>query len=94
MNIFSLTLAGVFVVTMQIVVTVHIMLHKDDVPSAIGWTGLVWLAPVIGCVAYIILGINRVRRKALRSAWLSLPPKTFTDTCCPRCKTSAWRRPG
>ena len=25
-----------------------------------------WLAPVIGCVAYIILGINRVRRKALR----------------------------
>ena len=66
MNIFSLTLAGVFVVTMQIVVTVHIMLHKDDVPSAIGWTGLVWLAPVIGCVAYIILGINRVRRKALR----------------------------
>ncbi len=66
MDIFSWTLAGIFVVIMQITVTVHIMLHKDDVPSAIGWTGLVWLAPVIGCVAYVILGINRVRRKALR----------------------------
>ncbi len=62
----SLTIAGCLWLVLQSVVTAHIILHKDDVPSAIGWTGLVWLAPVIGSIAYIILGINRVRRKALR----------------------------
>lgn len=66
MNVFSFTLAGVFLLALQTVVTVHILLHKDDVPSAIGWMGLVWLAPVIGSVAYILLGINRIRRKASR----------------------------
>ena len=35
-------------------------------PAPSAGRALVWLAPVIGCVAYIILGINRVRRKALR----------------------------
>ena len=66
MYFFSFTLAGVLLVVMQICVTVHIILHKEDVPSAIGWTGLVWLAPMLGCVVYVILGINRVRRKAAR----------------------------
>lgn len=66
MNVFSLTLAGALLLVLQIAVTIHIILHKDDVPSAIGWTGLVWLAPVLGCVIYVLLGINRVRRKALR----------------------------
>lgn len=62
----SWTLAGAFLVTLQITVTVHILLHKDDVPSAIGWTGLVWLAPILGCIIYVLLGINRIRRKAIR----------------------------
>lgn len=66
MNTFSFTLAGVFLLALQAVVTVHILLHKEDVPSAIGWIGLVWLAPVVGSVAYILLGINRIRRKAFR----------------------------
>ena len=79
MNVFSFTLAGVFLLALQTVVTVHILLHKDDVPSAIGWMGLVWLAPVIGSVAYILLGINRIRRKAsrLHNHGLSDPPATF-----------------
>lgn len=66
MNIFSITLAGVLLLTLQTAVTIHIILHKDDVPSAIGWTGLVWLAPILGSVIYVIFGINRVRRKAMR----------------------------
>lgn len=66
MHIFSLTLAGVFLLILQITVSAHILLHKEDVPSAIGWIGLVWLAPLLGSVAYVLLGINRVRRKALR----------------------------
>lgn len=66
MTLFSLTLAGALLLVMQITVTVHVILHKDDVPSAIAWTGLVWLAPLVGSVAYVMLGINRIRRKALR----------------------------
>ena len=66
MALSSLTLAGVLWLTLQITVTLHILLHKEDVPSAIGWIGLVWLAPLLGSVAYVLFGINRVRRKALR----------------------------
>ncbi|HVJ43881.1 MAG TPA: cardiolipin synthase [Dongiaceae bacterium] len=47
-------------------VTVHVLLHKRDVGSAIGWMGLAWLSPIIGSVLYVVFGINRVRRKAYR----------------------------
>ncbi|WP_458401998.1 phospholipase D-like domain-containing protein [Candidatus Avelusimicrobium sp.] len=66
MNILSLSIAGFLLLTLQLFVTAHIILHKEDVPSAIGWTGLVWLAPIVGSIAYILLGINRVKRKAIR----------------------------
>jgi len=66
MHILSFTLAGIFFVLLQITVTVHIILHKEDVSSAIGWMGLVWLAPILGSIIYIVLGINRIRRKARR----------------------------
>ncbi len=45
-------------------VSAHIVLHKRDVRAAIGWTGLVWLAPVVGSALYALLGINRIRRRA------------------------------
>ena len=47
-------------------VTVHALLHKRDVGSALGWVGLSWLAPFIGGFLYFVLGINRVQRRALR----------------------------
>jgi cardiolipin synthase A/B len=46
--------------------TAHIVLFKSDVRAAIGWAGLVWLAPFIGAVLYWMLGINRIRRRAGR----------------------------
>jgi len=47
-------------------VSSHIIITKSDVRSAIGWTGLVWLTPVIGSLLYFFLGINLVRRSADR----------------------------
>jgi cardiolipin synthase A/B len=44
--------------------TAHIVLTKDDVRSATGWVGLVWLAPVLGSALYVFLGVNRIRRRA------------------------------
>jgi cardiolipin synthase len=47
-------------------VTIHALLHKRDVGAALGWIGLVWLAPFVGGLLYFVLGINRVHRRAQR----------------------------
>jgi cardiolipin synthase A/B len=51
---------------LALAVSGHIVLTKTDVRAATAWTGLVWLAPVIGSVLYLFLGINRIRRRAGR----------------------------
>ena len=45
-------------------VTVDAVLRKRHVPAIVGWVGLAWLAPVVGALAYYLLGINRIRRTA------------------------------
>src|ERR1700712_4630819 len=45
-------------------VTVHILLSKREVASAVGWIGLVWFAPILGAISYLMFGVNRVRRRA------------------------------
>ena len=47
-------------------VTTHAVLNKRDTRAAIAWTGLAWLAPIVGSLSYFILGINRIQRKATR----------------------------
>lgn len=59
-------LIAVLHVVLAAAVSSHIVLTKTDVRSAIGWTGLVWLTPVIGSLLYFFLGINRIRRTADR----------------------------
>ena len=57
---------GAIQVVVASATTCHIVLNKREVRAAIGWTGLVWLSPVAGVVAYWILGVNRIQRRALR----------------------------
>jgi cardiolipin synthase A/B len=45
-------------------VTAHALNTKRDPGSAVAWIGLAWLSPVIGSVLYLLLGVNRVRRRA------------------------------
>ncbi len=47
-------------------VSVHALLTKRDVASAVGWIGLAWFSPVLGGFLYFVLGINRVARRARR----------------------------
>jgi cardiolipin synthase len=47
--------------------TVHAVLSRKDSRTTIAWVGLIWLAPVVGGIAYLVLGINRIRRKAIRA---------------------------
>ena len=45
-------------------VTVHVLAHNRNPGSAVSWIGLAWLSPVVGSLLYLLLGINRVRRRA------------------------------
>ena len=45
-------------------VTAHILLTQREVASAVGWMGLVWFAPVVGAICYVMFGVNRVKRRA------------------------------
>jgi cardiolipin synthase len=47
-------------------VTAHTLMTKRDVPAAIGWIGMAWLAPVLGALLYVGFGVNRVKRRARR----------------------------
>ena len=51
---------------LAILVTTHVLLEKREVASAAGWIGLVWFAPTLGAIAYAVLGVNRVQRRAQR----------------------------
>lgn len=44
--------------------TLHAVLNKRDTRAVMGWVGLVWLAPILGALAYFCFGINRIERKA------------------------------
>ncbi|MEJ2696344.1 MAG: phospholipase D-like domain-containing protein [Candidatus Sulfobium sp.] len=54
--------------TLALLVTVlasgHVILYKRDTHAAVAWVGLIWLLPVFGAVLYLLLGINRIRRRA------------------------------
>lgn len=47
-----------------ILASAHVVLTKRDSRSAIGWVGIIWLAPLIGTLIYFTFGINRIQRKA------------------------------
>ncbi len=55
-----------FVLIVQLIGAAHAIMYKRDPRAAVAWVGLIWLSPLIGVVLYLLLGINRVQRKAVR----------------------------
>ena len=55
---------GLALVLVDIVASLHAVLRKRDTRAAIGWVGLIWLAPGVGVVLYALFGVNRIRRVA------------------------------
>lgn len=55
-----------FVVVVSIVLSASVILYKRNERAAIAWVGLILLSPIIGSIAYLLLGINRIRRRAVR----------------------------
>jgi cardiolipin synthase A/B len=61
----ALLLSGLHIV-IAAAITVHALMTKRDVPAAIGWIGMAWLAPFLGALLYVGFGVNRVKRRAQR----------------------------
>jgi cardiolipin synthase len=57
---------GLFDFVFAVVASAHAILHKREVRAAIGWVGLIWLVPFGGALLYLLLGVNRIRRKGAR----------------------------
>ena len=70
-----LTVLPPLLVALAIWASAHALLRKRDVGSALGWIGLIWLVPGLGMLLYVLLGINRVQRRAER---LRRPEKNRT----------------
>ena len=58
-------IAAVLTIAVSVLASGHAILNKRNVRSSIAWVSLVWLAPVVGAVFYLLLGINRIRRRAV-----------------------------
>ncbi len=74
---------GLLYLALTLLVTVDVLLKKSDVRSALGWIGLVWLAPILGSLLYFLFGINRVTRRALRIRRLNDPQASAPANIAP-----------
>src|SRR5215469_7711993 len=65
MGVFAPTALSLAHLLLAIGVTTHVLLYKRETNTSAAWIGLAWLAPIMGSVLYLLLGINRVRRRAI-----------------------------
>lgn len=87
-NIWTLGIS-LLVVAATVWAVVHAVMTRREVGTAVAWVGVIVLSPGLGALAYFLLGINRIRRRAreLREdevSYLSLlpppaPPEAVTD---------------
>ncbi|HSO44185.1 MAG TPA: phospholipase D-like domain-containing protein [Rhodoferax sp.] len=61
-------------------VTVHALLNKREVHTAIGWIALAWLTPLLGALLYLMLGVNRIQRAGVA---LGLKDTWHQEGCSP-----------
>jgi cardiolipin synthase A/B len=57
--------AAVLAALLSVFAAGHAILYKRDPRSAVSWVGLIILAPVVGPVLYAMVGVNRIRRRAM-----------------------------
>src|SRR5918996_110249 len=56
--------AGGMSVGLSLLASAHVILYKRDSRAAVAWVGLIWLVPVVGSGLYVLLGVNRIKRRA------------------------------
>ncbi len=58
-------IATALMLSCAVLASAHVVLHKRDVRAAIGWVGLIWFVPWVGAALYVVMGVNRVKRRAV-----------------------------
>ncbi len=58
-------LAAGFDFLAALLASAHALLHKRDTRAATLWIAFIWLLPVFGPIFYLVLGVNRIRRRAV-----------------------------
>jgi cardiolipin synthase A/B len=61
-------LAAGFDFLAALLASIHALLHKRDSRAATLWLGIIWFLPLLGPILYLVLGVNRIRRRALTLA--------------------------
>jgi cardiolipin synthase len=59
-------LAAGFDFIAAVLASVHALLNKRDSRAATLWIGVIWTLPVLGPLLYLMLGVNRIRRRAIK----------------------------
>ena len=59
-------LAVAFHLLASLPASAHVLLHKRDTHAATLWIAFIWLMPAVGSLLYLVFGINRIRRRALK----------------------------
>src|SRR5690554_6652664 len=57
---------GASVMIAALLASGHALVYKREARSAALWVILIWVLPAVGPVLYLLLGINRVQRRAAR----------------------------
>jgi cardiolipin synthase len=57
---------GIAVLVTALMASGHAVLYKRDSRSATIWVVLIWVMPAVGALLYLLMGINRVQRRATR----------------------------
>lgn len=58
-------IAVILTLALALAASMHAILYKRDSRAAVSWVGLIWLVPVAGAVLYALVGVNRIRRRAV-----------------------------
>jgi cardiolipin synthase len=58
-------LAAGFDFLAALLASIHVLLNKRDSRATTLWLGFIWLLPLFGTIFYLVLGVNRIRRRAV-----------------------------
>jgi cardiolipin synthase len=59
-------IAAGFYLLACLLATGHTLLYKRDTRAAIIWLSVIWTLPALGPLLYLVLGVNRIRRRAIQ----------------------------
>jgi cardiolipin synthase len=59
-------IAAGFYLVAGLLATGHALLYKRDTRAATIWLGIIWTLPGLGALLYLVFGVNRIRRRAIK----------------------------